>query len=64
MKRTIYWVRFRENCDINAIDDICFEFSEATLWYEDNEARFYGTSERLQEFIRALATVGEEVTIK
>lgn len=57
MERQIYWVHFKENWDADAVDEICWDFAEATPYFDENEVRFYGTAERLEEFKRAIATV-------
>lgn len=63
MEKRIYWIRFRENYNWEDIDEVCDLFGEATQWYEDNEVRFYGTSERYQEFLRAIKDIEEPIKI-
>lgn len=57
MQKSIYWVHFKDTYDVDAVDEIVWDFAEADHYYDDKEVRFYGTSERLQEFLRAIQTV-------
>lgn len=50
-------VYIKEPFDENAIDEVSDKFVEADFTYETKYIRFYGTPERLQEFIRAVKTV-------
>lgn len=57
MDRQIYWIHFNDNYDVDAVDEIVWDFAEAMHYYDDKEVRFFGTAERLEEFKRAIATV-------
>ena len=64
MTKKITFIYFRDGFDLDAVDEICERFCEADLWYDAKYVRFVGTSERLQEFIRAVRTVEEPIKIK
>lgn len=57
MKKQTYWIHFRDGYDVDAVDEIVWDFAEANHYYEDNEVRFCGTPERLEEFKRAISSV-------
>lgn len=59
MQKIRYDIHFKENYNTEGVDEICETFPEAQQWYADKRVRFYGTSERCQEFLRAVATVAE-----
>lgn len=59
MQKNRYDIHFKENYDVDGVDEICETFPEAQQWYKDKRVRFYGTAERCQEFLRAVATVAE-----
>ena len=40
------------------LDELFEKFHEIDFFYGDTNVRFYGDSERLQEFLRALAAYG------
>lgn len=50
-------IYFKEPFDETGIDEIVERFVETDFTYETKYARFRGTPERLQEFIRAVKTV-------
>ena len=50
-------IYFKEPFDEAGVDEIVEKFVEADYTYETKYARFRGTPERLQEFIRAVKTV-------
>lgn len=52
-------VYFRENYDMEAVDEICEKFDEADQWYSERRVQFNGDSEKYQEFFRAVRTVAE-----
>lgn len=60
MKKELYWIHFNKDDALDNADEIIWYFGEATPEYDTNEVRFYGTPERLQEFLRALRQIGEE----
>jgi len=64
MTKKVYWIRFRENYDVDGVDEVCDKFHESDQIYDDKVVRFIGSPERLQEFIRALKAVEPEVTYK
>lgn len=57
MEKQIFWIHFRDGYDVDAVDEIVWDFAEANHYYEDNEVRFCGTTERLEEFKRAISSV-------
>ena len=57
-------VYFNDNYDVDAVEDICEQFHEADLWYDEKVVRFHGSPERLQEFLRAVKTVEEPKAVK
>lgn len=63
MMKVRAFIYFRDGYDYEAVDDICERYDEADLWYDDNYARFQGTPERLQEFVRAIKSVEDVVKI-
>lgn len=52
-------IYFNDGYDVDAVDNICEQFQEADLWYNEKVVRFHGSPERLQEFLRAVKTVEE-----
>lgn len=64
MTKKIYWIRFRENYDVDGVDEVCDRFNGADHIYDDKVVRFIGSPERLQEFIRALKAVETDITYK
>lgn len=56
-------IYFKENYDVDAIEEICDKFAEADQWYEERCVRFIGHPERLQELIRAIKTVEEPIKV-
>lgn len=61
--KQVYFIQFKENYDVDAIDEISQGFIEATPVYPENKVRFYGINERLQEFLRAVKAVGEDIEV-
>lgn len=59
MDKQIYWIHFKEEYDVDGVDEIVWDFAEAMHYYDDHEVRFFGTAERLEEFKRAIASVEE-----
>lgn len=61
IRKNIY---FRKGYNVDAVDEIVEKFHEAEQWYADNCVRFYGHPERLQELIRAIRTVEDDIEVK
>lgn len=59
MWRNVYMrITLKETADYNAIDELIDEkFPEADLWYDQNEIRFVGSTERSQELLRAIDAI-------
>lgn len=53
-------IHFPETYDEDAIDALIEQkYPEADLWPREREVRFVGSSERSQELLRAIETIGE-----
>lgn len=57
-------IYFKGNYDVDAVDNICDRFDESDQWYNEGSVRFIGTSERLQELLRALRTVEPNLDVR
>ena len=60
MNKVRMTIHFPETYDEDAIDALVEnKFPEADLWTREREVRFTGSSERSQELLRAIETIGE-----